>query len=198
APGRGEAVSDAVRQAYERWLRAGVASSGALDAIQGAVTLRQDTSVKSINADSIGTFASLLVRARLLNPDPQSAAGDGAFRKLLTAFFRPTIVYDRVATERARQELRRSVPNAKYTLQLGEKIVGAHEVVGREEREKMRALQDELARRGAGRRNANRVVGAVLFNTLVLTIFGLTLWLFRPALYGSIRAVLLFAIVFLI
>jgi putative nucleotidyltransferase with HDIG domain len=107
-------------------------------------------------------------------------------------------VYDRVATERARQELRKSVPNAKYTLQLGEKIVGAHEVVGREEREKMRALQDELARRGDSRRNASRIVGAVLFNTLVLAIFGLTLFLFRPQLYASTRAVLLFAIVFAI
>ena len=198
APPRGEAVVDAVRRAYDRWLSTGIAASGALDAIQGAVTLRQDTAVKSVNADSIATFSSLLVRARLLNPDPQSTAGDGAFRKLLTAFFRPTIVYDRVATERARQDLRRSVPNVKYTLQLGEKIVGAHEVVGREEREKMRALQDELAKRGDSRRNASRIVGAVLFNTLVLTIFGLTLLLFRPQLYSSIRAVLLFAIVFLI
>jgi membrane-associated HD superfamily phosphohydrolase len=90
------------------------------------------------------------------------------------------------------------VPNVKYTLQLGEKIVGAHEVVGREEREKMRALQDELAKRGDSRRNASRIVGAVLFNTLVLTIFGLTLLLFRQQLYGSLRAVLLFAIVFVI
>ncbi len=39
----------------------------------------------------------------------------------------------------------------------------------------MRALQDELARRGDSRRNVSRIVGAVLFNTLVLTIFGLTL-----------------------
>jgi hypothetical protein len=198
APARGEAVVEAVRRAYERWLAMGIAASGALDGVEGAVTLRQDTTVKSVNADSIATFATLLVRARLLNPDPQSVAGDGAFRKLLTAFFRPTIVYDRVATERARQDLRRSVPNVKYTLQLGEKIVGAHEVVGREEREKMRALQDELAKRGDSRRNASRILGAVLFNTLVLTIFGLTLLLFRPQLYGSIRAVLLFAIVFLI
>ena len=78
------------------------------------------------------------------------------------------------------------MPNVKYTLQLGEKIVGAHEVVGREEREKMRALQDELAKRGDSRRNASRIVGAVLFNTLVLTIFGLTLLLFR--LTASLRA----------
>src|SRR4030095_368576 len=135
---------------------------------------------------------------RLLNPDPQSLPGDAAYRKLLTAFFRPTIVYDRLATERARKELRQSVPNVKYALQPGEKIVGAHEVVGREEREKMRALQDELARRGDSRRNASRIVGAVLFNTLVLAIFGLTLLLFRQHLYGSMRAVVLFAVVFLI
>ena len=87
----------------------------------------------------------------------------------------------------------------KYALQLGEKIVGAHEVVGREEqREDARACRTSCARRGDSRRNASRIVGAVLFNTLVLTIFGLTLLLFRPQLYASIRAVLLFAIVFLI
>jgi putative nucleotidyltransferase with HDIG domain len=198
APGRGESVVDAVGRVFDRWLAGGIATTGALDGIQGAVTLRRDTSVTSVNADSVATFASLLARAQLLDPDPQSVVGDGVFRKLLTAFFRPTIVYDRVATERARQELRKSVPDAKYTLQLGEKIVGAHEVVGREEREKMRALQDEIARRGDSRHNASRIVGAVLFNTLVLTIFGLTLFLFRPQLYASARAVLLFAIVFVI
>jgi putative nucleotidyltransferase with HDIG domain len=197
-PGRAEAVTSAVRRVYDRWLANGIAATGVLDAIQGAVTLRRDSTETSINADSIPTFATLLVSARLLHPDPQSVVGDAVYRKLLTTFFRPTIVFDRVATERARQQLRQSVPNVKYTLQLGEKIVGAHEVVGREEREKMRALQDELARRGEGRRNASRIVGAVLFNTLVLSIFGLTLWLFRPHLYASLRAVLLFAIVFLI
>jgi hypothetical protein len=198
APARGEATVEAVRRAYDRWLAAGIASTGVLDAIQGAVTLRRDSVERSVIADSIPTFATLLVRARLLHPDPQSDVGDAAFRKILAAFFRPTIVYDRVETERARQELRRSVPEVKYTLRPGEKIVGAHEVVGREEQEKMRALRDELSRRGDSRRNASRIVGAVLFNTLVLTIFGLTLLLFRPQLYATIRAVLLFAVVFLI
>ena len=197
APGRGQATIDAVRRIYDRWLSAGVASTGVLDAVTGAVTLRRDSVERSVTADSIPTFATLLVRARLLHPDPQSVVGDAAFRKLLTAFFRPTIAYDRVATERARQELRRSMPNVKYTLRQGEKIVGAHEVVGREEHEKMRALRDELARRGDSRRSVSRIVGAVMFNTLVVAIFGLTLLLFRPQLYTSMRAVLLFATVFL-
>ena len=195
---RGIMVTDAVRRAYDRWLSAGVAATGVLDAVQGTVTLRREGTERSLNPDSIPAFGSFLAQAQLVQPDVRSVAGDGAFRKLLTAFFRPTIVYDRVATERARQELRRAVPNVKYSLQLGEKIVGAHEVVGRVEQEKMRALQDELARRGDSRRNAKRIVGAVMFNTLVLAIFGLTLLLFRPALYDSLRAVLLFALVFLI
>ena len=88
-PGQGDAVTAAVRRTYDRWLAAGIASSGVLDAIQGAVTLRRDTTMKSINVDSIPTFATLLLRARLLNPDPQSPAGDAAFRKLLTAFLPP-------------------------------------------------------------------------------------------------------------
>lgn len=197
APARGEAVTDAVRRAYDRWLPSGIAATGVLDAVQGTVTLRRDSADRSLLADSIPTFGALLVRARLMHPDPQSAAGDAAYRKLLAAFFRPTITLDRVATERARQELRRSVPSVKYTLRPGEKIVGAHEVVGREEQEKMRALRDELSRRGDSRRNASRIVGAVLFNTLVLAIFGLTLLLFRPRLYAAMRTVLLFAIIFL-
>jgi len=197
-PARAQSTVDAVRRVYARWLASGVASTGVLDAVQGAVTLRRDSVERSINADSIPTFATLLMRSRLIHPDPQSILGDAVYRKLLTAFFRPTIAYDRVATERARQELRRSVPNVKHTLRLGEKIVGAHEVVGREEHEKMRALRDELARRGDSRRIASRIVGAVAFNTLVIAIFGLTLLLFRPQLYASLRGVLLFATVFLI
>jgi putative nucleotidyltransferase with HDIG domain len=197
-PERGPMVAEAVRRAYDRWLSAGVAATGVLDAVQGSVTLRRDSTERSINPDSIPAFAAFLAQAQLVRPDTRSPAGEAAFRKLLTTFFRPTIVYDRVATERERQELRRSVSPVKYSLQLGEKIVGAHEVVGRVEQEKMRALQDELASRGDSRRNASRIVGAVMFNTLVLAIFGLTLLLFRPALYGSIRQVLLLAIVFLI
>ena len=195
---RGLAVTTAVRQAYDRWLVAGVAAEGVPAAAQGTVTLRRDTTDRSINPDSIPVFGTFLVQAQAVQPDARSPAASAAFRKLLTAFFRPTIVYDGSATERARQELRRSVSSVKYALQLGEKIVGAHEVVGRVEQEKMRALQDELARRGDSRRNVSRIVGAVLFNTLVVSIFGLTLLLFRPALYGSIRAVLLLAVVFLI
>ena len=50
---------------------------------------------------------------------------------------RPTITLDVGETEMRRAELRRLVPASKYSVRAGEKIVGAHEVVGREEHEKL-------------------------------------------------------------
>jgi putative nucleotidyltransferase with HDIG domain len=105
-------------------------------------------------------------------------------------------VLDRAATERRRQELRASVSEWSYEVREGEKIVGEHEVVGREEHDKLRALQVETERRIGGERAIGRVLGAVLYNALVLTIFAITIVLFRPQLYRSFRALALIAIVF--
>ena len=195
-PGRAEEVSDALRRAVDRWLVAGVAPSGALDTIIGTITLRRDGEQRALLADSVLTFSSFLSRARLIQPDPGSPVADALFRRLLAQVFRPTVVYDRRATEGVRETLRSSVPVTKYQLRAGEKIVGAHEVVGTVELEKMEALRDAIESRAGGRSSANRVVGAVLFNALLLTIFGVTLVLFRPQLYASMRAVVFIATIF--
>jgi hypothetical protein len=70
--------------------------------------------------------------------------------------------------------------------------------VGREEHEKMRSLRDEVQRRHGAERAPGRVLGAVLFNALVIAIFGITLLLFRPQLYRSFRALAFFAVIFLL
>ena len=44
-------------------------------------------------------------------------------------------------------------------------------VVGREEHDKLRSLQAEIERRTGGERAVGRVLGSVLYNALVLTIF---------------------------
>jgi len=77
-PGQAENVTGAVRRVYDRWLANGIAATGVLDAIQGAVTLRRDSTERSVNVDSIPTFATLLVSSRVLHPDPTSAAGETA------------------------------------------------------------------------------------------------------------------------
>ncbi|MFL5575378.1 MAG: HD family phosphohydrolase [Gemmatimonadaceae bacterium] len=193
---RRTAMVGAIERTFDRWLAAGVASSSALDAAGPTVNVRRGESERPTPSDSVLTFPSLVARARLMHPDPNSAIGDALYVQLLGAFFRPTLVYDRVTTERRRQDLQRSVNVRKYEVRAGEKIVGAHEVVGREEHEKMRALRDEVQRRNVPEHAPGRVVGAVLFNALVITIFGITLLLFRPQLYRSFRALAFFAAIF--
>jgi putative nucleotidyltransferase with HDIG domain len=134
----------------------------------------------------------------MLHPDPNSRIGDSLYERMVTAFYRPTIVFDRAATDARREELRRSVSPNKYEVRYREKIVGANEVVGQAEHEKMRALRDEIQKRKIGQGDASRMVGSVLFNTLVIAIFGVTLLLFRPQLYASVRALALVALVMII
>jgi hypothetical protein len=198
AAGRRQALDAAVRRAYTRWLSAGVAPAGALDSIRGEVIIRRGDSSRTLVSDSITTFSLFLSRARMMQPDPTSRVGDSLFERILTAFYRPTIVFDRAATDARREELRRSVSENKYEVRFREKIVGANEVVGQAEHEKMRALRDEIQKRKIGEGDASRVVGSVLFNTLVIAIFGVTLLLFRPALYASARSLALVTLVFAI
>ena len=152
-----------------------------------------------VNADSVPTFATLLVAARAAPPGPaHRSRATRTFRKLLTAFFRPT---HRLRPRRDGACAAGAPPvgaDDKYTLQLGEKIVGAHEVVGREEHEKMRALQDELARRG-GRDAATRAASSArcCSTRSCSRSSGSRCCCSGPQLYASMRAVLLFAIVFL-
>jgi membrane-associated HD superfamily phosphohydrolase len=206
-PGEAEYLADAtrrgtmregLRRVYSRWLSAGVTSSSALDEFRGEVILRRGGEERNMLADSLLTFGGLLSRARLVHPAPDSSVGDALYIKLLGAFFRPTVTYDRVATERRRQELRNAVDVTRYTVRAGERIIGEHEVVGREEHEKLRALHDAIQTRTGGERSASRVAGTVLYNALVLLIFWATIGLFRPALYDSMRWLATFAALFLL
>ena len=197
-PGKRNGMNDALRRAFERWLPEGVAASAALDDVRGEVLLRRGRVERNLLADDVLTFGSLLTRARTMHPDPSSSVADALYIKLLSTFFHPTVVYDRVGTERRRSELRASVNPTRYEVRAGEKIIGEHEVVGREEHDKLRALHDALQQRTGGERAVSRVVGSILYNALVLAIFGVAMVLFRPHLYRSFRALALFAMLFLL
>jgi cyclic-di-AMP phosphodiesterase PgpH len=75
----------------------------------------------------------------------------------------------------------------KYQIQGGEKVVGANEVVGRAQHEKLRGLRDVLeSHRGTGH-GLKRVAGSVVFNFLVVALLGVALAVFRPHVYRSFR-----------
>ena len=197
-PRRRAAMTSALSRAFSRWLARGVAPSGALDTVRGDVLIRRGSEEARAAADSIDTFSIFVSRARLLHPDPTSPIGDAAYTKLIGTLFHPTVVVDRVASEKARAVLRASVPEEQYAVREGEKIVGAHEVVGRAESAKLRGLQSAIQQRRGGENAVARVSGALLYNFLLLAVVGLTLLLYRPALYASYRALILIAVVFLV
>ena len=195
---RRRAVQASLERALSQWLAAGVAPTGALDTLRGDIVLRRAAEERRAPADSVPTFSTFVSRARLVHPDPTSPVGDAVYVKLLGTLFHPTLVFDRPATAKARDQLRASVPQDKYSVREGEKIVGAHEVVGRAEYEKLRGLQSALQQRRGGEHAVSRVAGAIMYNLLLLLVFGLTLVLYRPKIYRSYRALVLFAVVYLV
>lgn len=193
------AMLRALERSFTQWLGAGVAAAGALDTLRGPVILQRGDDATPTVADSILTFRAFIARARTIHPDSTSSTADAAYLKLLGAFFHPTVSYDLEATERMREELRQSVSPVKYTVRPAEKIVGAHEVIGREEYEKLRALRDHMENDPVGMRGAlGRTSGTILFNLVIVMILGIALLLFRPRLYESMRVVMLFAFVFVV
>lgn len=191
---RRNALVQAISRVFERWLSAGVASGGALDSVRGEVVVRVGSDERRMPSDSITTFSMLMSRARLVHPDPTSATGDSLYTRLIATFFHPTIVPDNATTEMRRQEALRSVSVAKYDVLAGEKIIGANEVVGREQNEKLRALRDASDQYRGSPRSGRRIVGSVLFDFVLIALIGLTLLIFRPAVYANLRWIVTVAV----
>ena len=192
---RRTALVTSLSRVFDRWVAAGVANSGVLDSVRGVIVVRSHGEDRRLPADSIATFNILVSRARLLHPDPRSAVGDSLYMRLLASFFRPTIVPDRAATELRREDVRRSIPVAKYEVKAGEKIIGANEVVGREQNDRLRALHDAVDTYRDEQRGTRRIIGSILFDFLLIALLGLALYKFRPAVYRNFRWLALVAAV---
>ena len=184
---RRAALMLALSRVFDRWLSVGVASAGTVDSVHGPIILRTAREDRRMLSDSIATFSTLVNRARLIHPDARSTVGDPLYIRLLATFFHPTIVPDRAATELRREEARRSVSISKHDVLAGEKIVGANEVVGREQNEKLRALHDAVDSGHGGKGAGRRVVGSILFDFLLIALLGLTIVVCRPQIYENFR-----------
>ncbi len=200
SPSRRRALSDAIRRVLARWLTTGVAASGAFDDVRGEILVRRGADERSALADTMVSFSAMLLRARQpqWHPDPGSPIGDALYVKLLSGVFHPTLLLDRAATELRRQELRATADSLRYRVREGERIVGDHDPVSKEQFDKLKALRAAMQSRAAGGQAIRRVAGAIIYNALVLAIFGIAIVLFRPQLYRSFRALSFFAIVFLV
>lgn len=194
SPANAAALFAAVRQVIDRWIAPGAAANDDLQDISGPVTIVRGTEERAVDPDRIPSFATVLARGRTLASDLESEVAEQLAVRSLGMVFRPTLVLDRGAADLRRQERRALIGDERFSVRAGEKIVGAHEVVGRDENEKLRALREAIAR-GEGRQDtAQRLLGWFLFDFLLVGALGVVLALFRPGLYASVRALSVIAI----
>lgn len=174
----------------------GVLASSRTRETNAAVQIRRGDEERLVSTDSLLTQDRLLALAGERLADAAAGAAE-LQRLLLIRYFQPTLVQNRAETEAARGRARAAVDPVKASVLRGEKIVGAHEQIGTVEEERLQAYQTALAARGVrltGEPTSRRTVGSVLYNALVLGIFGVLLWLYRRPMYESARALVVFAL----
>ena len=184
------AVGAALRRSPAGFLGPGVSTAE----LGREVVLRADASERVVPADSLPTFSDFLELAGQDQAAGTAAGEELLFVRLLGAFYRPTLAYEREETEQRRNELRRSVDTVLAVVRGGEKIIGAHEVVTPAAARKVDVLRQALRGGPLGRvEGALAVFGAIGLEALILAAFGVFCAFHRKALYRSFRALGTFA-----
>src|SRR5713226_4366286 len=191
--GKRRALQQALQKLFDRTLAQGVTAPGVLQVEQSReLIVRRGSTESSVIRDQVLTFAQYLNRAKQLHPDAGSSVGDVLYLKLVRQFFRPTLIPKPLETERRRNELRGSVDPSKYIVRAGDRIVGANEVVTNEAHERLVTLHQELLRRGAATTYSIRgVVGPLLRDSLIISIFWVLMVFYRRETYTDLRQVAL-------
>jgi len=191
--GKRRALQQSLVRVFDRTLAQGVTGPGVLQVEQSReLIVRRGSTESSVQRDQVLNFAQYLNRAKQLHPDAGSSVGDVLYLKLVRQFFRPTLIFKQLETERRRNELRGSVDPSKYIVRAGDRIVAPGEVVTNEAHERLLALHQELLRRGAATTYSIRgVIGPLLRDSLILSIFWVLLLFYRRETYRDQRQVAL-------
>ncbi|MGH7508007.1 MAG: HD family phosphohydrolase [Gemmatimonadales bacterium] len=178
-------------------LQRGVADAGVIRGeISKDISLRRGDTERIVSRDSVLTFADLMEQAEAAGLNLPTAAGQRTLRRLVGAFYFPTIVPDPVITTERREQLRGSVNPVRYHIRTGERILGAGEPVTEEARAKLIGLREEHRRRGSGGLALRSAAGALLYNAIVLSAFWLLIRFYRRESYAQQREMMFFAALF--
>ena len=146
---------------------------------------------RTVPVDSVLQMIDFLDESGAHVPSTAPPGYEQLQRLLLVRFNMPSLTPDWTATEAARRAARAAVDPVETRIVRGQRIVPAREPVTEEHVDRFRAYRLELERQDAsdeGRRGL-RSVGAFLFNLIVLSLFGLLLYFYRPAVYANVRHV---------
>ncbi len=178
-------------------LQRGVADAGAMRSeVSKDISLRRGETERIVPRDSILTFADLMEQAEAAGTNLATAAGQRTLRRLVGAFYRPTIVLDPFITTARREQLRGSVDPVKYSVRTGERILRAGEPVTDEARAKLISLREEHRRRGTGGLAVRSAAGALLYNAIILSAFWLLIVFYKRESYAQLREMAFFAALF--
>ncbi len=178
-------------------LSRGVADAGALQGeLNERVVLLRDGIELTVSRDSIATFADLMAQAEEVHPLAGDTLGDRMLRKLTGSFFRPNVTPAEDLTRARREDMRRGVDSLKYLVSPGERIVAAGQLVTPEIHDKLLSLEQHLLQKGGAGVLVRTMVGQILYNSIVISVFWLLLMLYRRDAYNSFRQMVFFAALF--
>jgi membrane-associated HD superfamily phosphohydrolase len=190
-------VQPVVTHFLAEMLSRGVADAGVLRSEPSAeVSLRRAEAERVVPRDSILSFADLMERAEAAASAIESPAGQRAVRRLVGAFYHPTVVPDLALTSARREQLRASVDPVKYYVSAGERITTPGQPVTEVGRAKLAALQVQIGKRGSGHPFLRGGAGALLYNAVVMAAFWLLLLFYRRETYDKLREVVFFGVLF--
>lgn len=199
---RRRALRDALVRVYDRLLPVGVVSSRDLSDVRSAqVIVREQAGDRLVRRDSLLDAGRFYARASELAPTSLSVDGLQLFQTLVVHYLEESLILDSEATARARQQARNAVQESAGFVLEGERIVTAHERVGREETEKLRAYSAALADYGqASAAGSFRSLGGALYASVILGIlWGVLYYHRREQVYDSARSFsILVALVFVV
>lgn len=175
-----DAVVRALARSAEGYLPAGLSRAE----LGREAVLRRGGAERIVSVESLPTFGDLLARA---TQEAGPAGRTALLERLIGLFYHPTLVYEREETERRRDALRATVDSVEAVILPGQRIVTAHEVVSERAAREVDALRAALTDEGRGL-PIGAVLGLLGLNALVVGLFGVILYFFRPAIYGSMRS----------
>lgn len=153
-----------------------------------------------ITQDSVLNSSAFYERAAQLLPEETGSEVNELLRMSLIRFMDPTLRYDPASTQEDRDAARRAVSVLRASVLEGEAVVRANQQLGEPEIERLRAYEEALRTEGQLEDSELQLRGflaSMAMYLLVLAIFGILLYFYRPDVYWRRRWLVLLGILVL-
>jgi putative nucleotidyltransferase with HDIG domain len=176
---------------------------GVYDAFQSPLTTTTVTVEESDSTETSRPAEDLVSRNEFLDEAirrlPRDTPPDVSdlLRIILVRNMEYSLVPDQETTTADRQAMAQSISQVKGNVLQGEAIVRAADQIREEDLERLRAYQNELLAQGLlepAPLELWPLFGSWLVNLMMLALFGLVLFFFRPEVYANLRWLLLIAL----